>query len=59
MNDNSIFKELKEVLLENKYSQKDIAEIERAFEYSNNHLFDSSFYHILLALLSHILQILI
>ena len=35
MNDNSIFKELKEVLQENKYSQKDIAEIERAFEYSN------------------------
>ena len=28
-------KELKEVLQENKYSQKDIAEIERAFEYSN------------------------
>lgn len=35
MNDNNIFKELREVLLENKYSQKDIAAIERAFEYSN------------------------
>ncbi|MBQ7449917.1 bifunctional (p)ppGpp synthetase/guanosine-3',5'-bis(diphosphate) 3'-pyrophosphohydrolase, partial [bacterium] len=33
--DNNIFKELKEVLLENNYSQKDIAEIERAFEYAN------------------------
>ncbi len=35
MNDNNIFKGLKEALIENKYSQKDIAEIERAFEYSN------------------------
>ena len=35
MNYNNIFKELKEVLLENNYSQKDIAEIERAFEYAN------------------------
>ena len=35
MNDNTIFQELKEVLTQNKYSQKDIAEIERAFEYSN------------------------
>ena len=35
MNDNSIFKELKEVLQENKYSQKDIADVERAFEYAN------------------------
>ena len=35
MNDDTIFKQLKEALIENKYSQKDIAEIERAFEYSN------------------------
>ena len=35
MNDNTIFQELKEVLAQNKYPQKDIAEIERAFEYSN------------------------
>ena len=35
MNDNTIFKELKEVLIQNNYSQNDINAIEIAFEYSN------------------------
>ena len=35
MNDNTIFKQLKEALVANQYSKKDIEEIERAFEYSN------------------------
>lgn len=35
MNDNNIYKELKEVLIANKYSQSDICDIEKAFEYSS------------------------